>query len=372
MPAQEEWQIKDLKIENFKSIKSQSLKCKKFNLFLGKPNVGKSNVLEAVSLLGGYNSAKEKYFSEFIRYEKTRNLYYDNDRNLELLVQSNLGYVYSRYHMNNINQYDFLFGSNKTVLEEFKVFKPKDYSIATIKNHFDPLLQKYNISPTANTVYSCYFTLTDFGTMLSNNHLPNTYIGNIKKYHFENDISPTDKFSSFLKVPSGNNIFALLEANPTIFEEVAAIFKEYNLSLLFDSSNDNSLEVQKIVGHRSYKFPYSLCADTLKRYIFHLLAVKTNRQSVILLEEPEAHCFPRYISNIAETILKDSENQYFIATHSSYLLREFIEKTNPNDLAVFVTRYDNFQTTFKELSQNDIQEITDKDVEFFYNIEAFS
>ena len=77
-----DWMINKLEIKNFKSIKEEKINCKRLNVFIGKPNVGKSNILEAVSMLGGYNSIKEeRIFSEYVRYEKIRNLYYDNDRN---------------------------------------------------------------------------------------------------------------------------------------------------------------------------------------------------------------------------------------------------------------------------------------------------
>ena len=45
--------INTLEIKNFKSIKDLKLDCKQVNLFIGEPNVGKSNILEALALLGG-------------------------------------------------------------------------------------------------------------------------------------------------------------------------------------------------------------------------------------------------------------------------------------------------------------------------------
>ncbi len=42
--------IKDLRVSNFKSIKTLELDCKRINIFIGAPNVGKSNILEALSL----------------------------------------------------------------------------------------------------------------------------------------------------------------------------------------------------------------------------------------------------------------------------------------------------------------------------------
>lgn len=48
--------IKNIHIENFKSAKNVELTdCKRINLLIGKPNVGKSNLLEALSLFCLYN-----------------------------------------------------------------------------------------------------------------------------------------------------------------------------------------------------------------------------------------------------------------------------------------------------------------------------
>ena len=44
--------IKFLRIQDLKSIKDVTLHPRRVNLIIGGPNVGKSNLLEAVSLLG--------------------------------------------------------------------------------------------------------------------------------------------------------------------------------------------------------------------------------------------------------------------------------------------------------------------------------
>jgi recombinational DNA repair ATPase RecF len=41
-----------VEIKNFKSIKDLHLDCKRVNVFIGKPNVGKSNILEGLGLFG--------------------------------------------------------------------------------------------------------------------------------------------------------------------------------------------------------------------------------------------------------------------------------------------------------------------------------
>ncbi|HTD95168.1 MAG TPA: AAA family ATPase, partial [Chitinophagaceae bacterium] len=42
--------IENIEIKNFKSIRHQKIEdCKRINIFIGYPNVGKSNILEALS-----------------------------------------------------------------------------------------------------------------------------------------------------------------------------------------------------------------------------------------------------------------------------------------------------------------------------------
>ncbi len=40
--------IEKLAIKNFKSIKELDIDCRRINLFIGEPNTGKSNILEAL------------------------------------------------------------------------------------------------------------------------------------------------------------------------------------------------------------------------------------------------------------------------------------------------------------------------------------
>ena len=42
--------IQNLTIKNFKSIKDLNIPCKKLNVFIGEPNSGKSNIIEAFAL----------------------------------------------------------------------------------------------------------------------------------------------------------------------------------------------------------------------------------------------------------------------------------------------------------------------------------
>jgi AAA15 family ATPase/GTPase len=71
--------ITTLRIQNFKSIKDVEMKPRRVNIIIGEPNVGKSNILEALSLLGGMFFDGPKFMEGQIRCESIRNLFYDSE-----------------------------------------------------------------------------------------------------------------------------------------------------------------------------------------------------------------------------------------------------------------------------------------------------
>jgi hypothetical protein len=91
------------------------------------------------------------------------------------------------------------------------------------------------------------------------------------------------------------------------------------------------------------------------------------------LEEPEVHSFPPFISAIADEIIKTKDRQFFIATHSPYLLNNLIENTPAGDLAVFVCSYnkEKVETTAKKLSQENLSELLNFGVDIFFNINRY-
>src|SRR4051812_34555530 len=72
--------IKNIEIKNFKSILHQKIDdCRRVNVFIGYPNVGKSNILEALGLFS--INATHTDFSTFIRMENFTTLFFDGKIN---------------------------------------------------------------------------------------------------------------------------------------------------------------------------------------------------------------------------------------------------------------------------------------------------
>ena len=113
-----------------------------------------------------------------------------------------------------------------------------------------------------------------------------------------------------------------------------------------------------------------LVPDTFQRYIFHLAAILSNQNSVLLFEEPETHSYPPYVYQLAQHILQDDRNnQYFLTTHNPYLLTPILEETK--DVALFVTWFENYQTHARRLTPDEIGEVLNDGLDVFLNLNHF-
>ena len=176
--------------------------------------------------------------------------------------------------------------------------------------------------------------------------------------------------SDFLKPPHGSNLMTILMTNKSLKKLAADLFKEFGLRIVL-KPQEGKIEVQKEVEEIIISYPYPLVSDTLQRVLFHLAAIETNRDSVLIFEEPEAHAFPFYTKYLAERIALDKNNQYFISTHNPYLLLSIMEKTPINDLSIFITQLKDYKTRVKSLTKSEMQEILNLDASVFFNLERF-
>ena len=105
--------------------------------------------------------------------------------------------------------------------------------------------------------------------------------------------------------------------------------------------------------------------------MFYVTAIESNKNSVIVFEEPEVHSFPPYTQELAYRMIYDEDNQYFISTHSPYMLHPFIEKMDYSDLNVFITYYHNYQTHVRALREDELVDILDYSTNVFFNLNKF-
>lgn len=313
----------NITIENFKSLRSVQLTdCKRINVFIGKPNVGKSNILEALSVFSmvhNGNPIGTTIFKKLVRVDNETELFFDGEDNKTIKLTSNLCTVEMTSNFKN----GFRLTSNLT---------EKDASLRD----------------------------------------------KIKKYVFKSNgiqLQTYDNDAESLLHPFGENLLNIIQTHPKLNKVCRELFKEYNLQLLFDKRTRSMMitKPSRSEGDEMpaiFTMPYGSVADTLQRIIFFKAAIASNTDTVLLFEEPEAHSFPPYIRDITQDILAAKTNQFFITTHSPFVLNDFLENGR-DDLAVFVVGWENGQTIVKKLTAEQLYDIYQYGIDLFTNIETF-
>lgn len=106
--------------------------------------------------------------------------------------------------------------------------------------------------------------------------------------------------------------------------------------------------------------------------IFYRLALETSQKCVLAFDEPEANSYPPYTKILAESIAKDDkENQFFLTTHSPYMLTSIIAKTPPKELNVWVCRLEGSETKVYPMNEEQRQELMELDMSAFFNLDRF-
>lgn len=327
--------IKKLIIKNFKSIKDLKIDCRKINLFIGEPNAGKSNILEALGLLS-WSSYQNRNLSpslrEFVRFQDMPELFYDRllNNDVEIKIENESG-----FRITSIN--------NGFILKDIRSKKPKRF----VLDYKGTLLEEH--SKNLKVLQDAYY---DF----------------VKYYKFTdiNDFFNSNPFC--LRPPNGDNLVSVVMGNLKLREIVRRLFKNFGFAAVF-TPQEFKLEFQKQQNDVFFKYSYVLASDTIKRILFYTVAIESNKNSTLVFEEPESHSFPYYTKYLGEKIAFNESNQYFIATHNPYLLLAILEKAKKTAVNVFVTYSKNYQTKVKCLSSAQISDLMNFDP--FLNINRF-
>ncbi|MBM2813785.1 MAG: hypothetical protein HW421_547 [Ignavibacteria bacterium] len=327
--------VNHLEISNFKSIKNLKMDCKRVNIFIGGPDVGKSNILEALGLFSlpfgvNYYAGNIK---DFIRYDKLYQFFYNFDFSKPIEVTTD------KFHC----RIDY---NNRTESCIIKYLEPF---------HDDSFIEKE-------------LNVNSSGQLTIHNDLGNYQIFFYRYMQAEHRIFN----GKFLMPPLGWNIQEIIFINQVARSLTKKILESNNREPVFIKP-DNTLVQQINVGiDERVQLPYILFSDGMKHLLFNLAAIMTNTDSVVILEEPESHSFPYYSGLIAEKIAESKTNQFFIATHNPYFLDKIIEKTPLNELNIFIVDFINNETTIKSLKEKEIIEIIENDIDTFFNLDRFS
>ncbi len=326
--------VGSISIKNFKSLKDVSFESRRVNIFIGEPNTGKSNLLEALGVFSlNYTNARN-----VLRYKTLYDLFFDTNVAEPITIAAGAYSASIEFwrekclvKVSDANTVDLPELEGKALNNELALTLESDRTVA------------------GNIDYS--------------EHWPFRYYKFYQQQNF-----PSDKIS-FLSTPYGDNLVSILRSNGELRELVRELIesKGYKLNLRIES---REIELVKDNGVL-ISYPYQSVSDTLQRIIFYLAAIKSNKNATLLLEEPETHIFPFYTKYLAELMALQSSNQYFIVTHNPYFLLSLVEKTPIDELAVFITYMEKYETKLRQLSNEELSELLDLNTDIFFNLDKF-
>jgi len=363
--------ITKLGIKNFKSIKSLELDCKRVNVFIGEPNTGKSNILEALGLLSwcGHDLKRSKRAGG---YDPSGNLLEYSPPTL-----NNASGVYEKRSYDDIPVNSGLstfvrFENVQNLFFDNKISEPIEICVGKKPNTCIELtVSRSNLKITSRQPQGK--KVHDVGTYdlkgnIAGERTTQPDLQSIKFFRFKDLVDFPDPNPQSLQPPYGENLFSVVYNNPKLLETMKNFFADSKFEFVI-KPNEQKFEFQHKEKDVVYTFPYIVGSDTLRHIAYYAIAMESNAKSTLVFEEPESQAFPYYIKWFGERIALYSDNQFFIATHNPYLLTAIVEKTPFSALNVCITYMKDYQTKIVTLKEEQISEFMEFDP--FLNARSF-
>lgn len=321
--------VESVTIRNFKSVRDLELRdCRRVNLFIGRPNVGKSNILEAISLFDiPFMVGVEKNLKPLLRAENPAELFHFGD---------------------SASPASVALGRRLATL-----CRNLQHGISLEIRDSEDNSQTIAISPSLE---------------IASRKRP-AFLPDVHSYFFPKDLKSHSDSLPFLTPPFGYNLMQMVAKRADLKESLGAIFHSYGLKLMFDTGSQQIMAMRED-GEGVFLMPFRLLADSLRRLIFYKTAIHSNSGKILCFEEPEAHTFPPYITSVVSDVIASEDNQFFITTHSPYVVNALIEACD-SELAIHVVDIKDGATIARRLDEEDIQRVYDNGIDLFFNIEAF-
>ncbi|MDR1452825.1 MAG: ATP-binding protein [Candidatus Margulisbacteria bacterium] len=382
-------ELTKIEIENFRSIKSQTIifdnNCL---ILLGKNEAGKSNILKAIAAVFGQYIVSDKDRRKRINNEKIENYFV---RAILKLSEKDIDDVLSRFKAKYVNTECIVFKSHKSIRDFIKsVFYEYLIQIDIANNEkvhfsygsysgtdFECEKEVYLSGKSFTTevvgaeqnlqacilevieelykenVYRCHYWQYDEKTLLSNSVVIADFIASPTKYRSLENIfvlckreNIKNEFSD-AKSQDGDYENLLSQISKTVTQTFRKIWKDFKDTSIELRPNGDEISI-KVVNETKYSFEDR--SDGFKKFISILLMLSTKDRSnmmserdIILIDEPDQSLYPTSARYLRDELLKISEHAKMIySTHSQYMI-----DSNCIDRHLVVEKKDDVTTAVK-------------------------
>jgi len=316
--------IQKLSVQRFKSIRSLSIDCRKVNLFIGAPDTGKTNILEAL------------YFMSRLGWN------FPLDTSLRLSQEFGFDHLFYRQFFD----------------QPFEIALDNKKLKGTIEGQDRHLI----IDNMGNRI------VVTFG---SSCHLPEYEWIRIYSYlgseHWQ--YASTKHGDRIVTPPHGSNLMYLARHHSQVYDFLKETVAELDWKLRFDAAH-KKFRLSEVRKEEILDYSLDLLSDSRKRLFFYGSIILTSENATLVWDEPDVFAFPPYPKILGEMIAHDASNQFFLSTHNPYFLSAVLEKTPAEKLSLFVCyRNQDGSTEAKHLGHEKVQQVIEWGASAFFNLE---
>jgi hypothetical protein len=332
--------IQTLTIERFKSIRSLSIPCRKVNVFIGPPDTGKTNILEALyflSLLGwGSPLGTSLRLRQEVGFEPLfYRQFFDQPFQIALrLVPPHEGGVGEEL--------------TTTVAIASQALEGKISSPSQLWQFRAPFGDLYHI-PQLHWIRFYSYTSSEHWQYKTN----------------------FPQGTTLITPPHGYNLIYIGRHNSKVYDFLRDTLSGLNWKLRFDQIQ-KTFRLSEVRPDEIIDYNLDLLSDSLKRLFFYGAIILASENATLVMDEPDVFAFPPYPKTLGEMIGGDESNQFFLTTHNPYFLAGIAEKTPADKLALFVCSRDTEGgTAIKLLTPEDVGRVIEQGANVFFNLDEF-
>ena len=239
--------LKYVKISNYKSLKELQIQCKRINLFIGYPNVGKSNIIEALSLLDKSLVAGDQSLHSLCRHLQLHDLFIEQNTKQSIVVETDKTLSILKHFTDLDNATFRLFNMSNQSHVDIDNLKGMGYT------EFIKYFQEYSgdEDPFVRAQYCSNLLVMGLKNKSPWNFYTHTY-------KFKPDTDYTHVYNySILNTPHGENLFNVFAQCDEIKQDINEYLNRFGFDLVYNTVK-SEFKIQRKVNGIVYETPFFL------------------------------------------------------------------------------------------------------------------
>ncbi len=323
-----------LSIVNFKSIDSAVMQLAPLTILLGPPASGKSNILDAIALVGYFNrlllldkeydnnAANLEPLPLILRFNQHQQLFKHHDLTRKISIEADID---SEERL----KLEIWYGQGKMNIKLNDIKIPWDLRTLPTGSFQGVRNPLHQVAKGKLPIEARLYGYDRYGLTSSTCTAPTVCGFHLHLKGMQSRPVPRNIMSEF-----GWNANAVIRALQDVVVELNEVLREFI---------DEKIEIKVLASGSVIVFDYDYEVDSLAvsdsifRALYYLMAIRSainyaklyglEKRFILLLEEPEAHVFPYYLDILANYIAKAKEFlRVVIATHNPILVSMLWDK----------------------------------------------